>query len=96
VEVRTPVARRAEIHGDKGCDGTAETVPELPLRPARPAPAGTAAGAPVFDAYRIRLIDLNRQVLAGMIPEAVADAHLLIGRITVAGFLVAFSLSQVQ
>ncbi len=29
-----------------------------------------------------------------MIPEAFEDAHLLIGLITVAGFLVAFSLSQ--
>ena len=29
-----------------------------------------------------------------MIPEAFEDAHLLIGLITVAGFLVAFALSQ--
>jgi ZIP family zinc transporter len=31
-----------------------------------------------------------------MIPEAFADAHLLIGLITVAGFLVAFGLSQLE
>lgn len=64
--VTTPYAAAVEIRWDRGCDGSAEVVPALPLKPADPAP-NTSAGpaATILDPYYLRLVDLDREVLAG-------------------------------
>lgn len=65
VAVTTPVAKKAEIRWDDKCDGTFTTVDRLNLQPAGPVPQSSPKGVPVFDAYRIRLVDLARKVPAG-------------------------------
>lgn len=65
VSVTTPVAANAEIRWDSDCDGAFETIPTLPLRPAGLAPVQTPAGIPPFDAYHVRLVNIDRGIIAG-------------------------------
>lgn len=65
-EVTSPAAASVEIRWDRGCDGTAETVEELPLAPNvgdpgdRPRPGADEAAS-----YHLRLVDFTREVLVG-------------------------------
>lgn len=63
--VTSPVAGKTEIRWDDNCDGRYTTVGQLILQPAVPLHEPGPSAVPVFDAYRLRLVDLQRQVLAG-------------------------------
>lgn len=64
--VSSPYARRVAIYWDRACDGVAEEVPELPLRPTFPDTGAAAAqAAPPFARYHLRLVDLTTELLAG-------------------------------
>lgn len=65
VDVTTPYGRQVEIRWDQACDGEAEQVDTLPLLPADPVPDPPTFGAPPFDNYHLRIVGLNREVLAG-------------------------------
>ncbi len=74
--VRTPVAADIQIRWDADCDGTFQVVPDLPLRPGGRVAVPSPAGVPAFDAYHGRLIDVNREILAGSsIPVTFAFAR---------------------
>lgn len=64
VSLTSPAATRIDLHWDRGCDGRAEMIPGLPVRPAERA-VGDHQGAPPFDAYHARLVGFTREVLAG-------------------------------
>jgi copper(I)-binding protein len=66
VSVSAPAAERVELRWDRVCDGTAEIVRRLPLRPlgGLPEPAAGAGAAP-FDPYDLRLVGLREMVFAG-------------------------------
>lgn len=73
-QITSPVAEEVEIRWDRDCDGTFDTVPELPLRPTEPAATGlptteTPTGVVPFDAYHLRLVELTSPVLAGTTVE---------------------------
>jgi copper(I)-binding protein len=62
----SPYAAAAELRWDRQCDGVAEPVERLPVQPAGTDVGGPADhGAGPFDRYHVRLVDLNREVLAG-------------------------------
>ena len=63
--VSSPVAEKTEIRWDNDCDGRYTTVDRLILRPAVPTGKPGPSAVPVFDAYRLRLVDLQREVMAG-------------------------------
>ena len=63
--VRSPVAGTTQIRWDDDCDGVATAVPALTLKPVQPNLAYSPPGVPPFDAYHLRLVDINREVLAG-------------------------------
>ena len=63
--VSSTEARATEIRWDSDCDGVAQAVASLPLQPTSPVPNESPAGVLPFDAYFARLLDLDRQVLAG-------------------------------
>jgi hypothetical protein len=58
-------AASAEIRWDDDCDGTAQTVPALPLQPDFPGLTEASGGVPPFDSYYGRLVDFKQPVLAG-------------------------------
>ena len=61
--------RTVAIYADDDCDGTATTVSTLILPPADTLPAPVHSDNPSttrpFESYRLRLVDLTRDVLAG-------------------------------
>lgn len=59
--VRTGHASDVELRSDEDCDGTAETVPRLPV-PA--ADSGAEPGTPDLT-YHLRIVDLTEEVQAG-------------------------------
>ena len=66
--VSSPVAGEVEIRWDRACDGTAEVVDELPIRPAgtdRPPAGDPSPAAAPYDAYHLRLVDVTDEVRAG-------------------------------
>jgi copper(I)-binding protein len=65
VRVDTPYAGEVEIRWDRTCDGTAEPVDRLPLRPTNLVNATRSQTVPPFDAYHLRVVDLDWEVLAG-------------------------------
>ncbi|MEU4426581.1 copper chaperone PCu(A)C [Actinoplanes sp. NPDC024001] len=64
-ELSSPVADAVVIRHDDDCDGHAEPVPALPLRPVEPHPNASSDGVSPFAAYHGQVVDLNRQVMAG-------------------------------
>ena len=63
--VSSPAAGKTEIRWDNDCDGRYTTVSRLVLRPAVPTGDPSPSAVPTFDAYRLRLVDLQRRVPAG-------------------------------
>lgn len=64
--VTSPAANRVEIRWDRGCDGTAEPVEELPLAPNFGGPDDRSRpGADEAASYHLRLVDFTREVLVG-------------------------------
>ena len=74
--VTSPVAGRTEIRWDDDCDGKYTTVDHLALQPAVLGRSPAPSAVPVFDAYRLRLVDFQRQVRAGTtVPITFRFAH---------------------
>ncbi len=63
--ITTPVATTVEIHWDRGCDGTAETLPRLELPAQVNLTSPPNAPSPSRADYVLRLIDTTKPVLAG-------------------------------
>jgi copper(I)-binding protein len=64
--VTSDVASRMEIRWDRGCDGTAEPVDELPLAANVGGPADPSRpGADESASYHLRVIDVTREILVG-------------------------------
>ena len=63
--VSSTEARDTEIRWDSDCDGVAQAVTALPLRPTSPSLDASPAGVPPFDAYFARLVSLDKPILAG-------------------------------
>jgi copper(I)-binding protein len=65
IAVSTPSARRVDIHWDRDCDGDAERVRRLPLRPTNAGQLTPVPAAGPFDRYHLRVVELRQPVLAG-------------------------------
>lgn len=63
--ITTPVATTVEIHWDRGCDGTAETLPRLELPAHIDLTSPPNARSPGRADYFLRLIETTKPVLAG-------------------------------
>jgi len=80
--IGSPMAAAATLHWDRGCDGTAERVAQLPLPARNGVPAVPGTSGVRHGPYYAELTELTRDVVATTVPVTFTFAHA--GTVTVA------------